>query len=224
MAEEVTNPTALPDDALTRLKGKLLAEQTIGNGAAMIAVDDVGALLRAIEPKLGAALPDEDARRLAEIRQSVADWEKNHGSNRWATPQESERAFFLRLLDARPSGEFVTRAVYKAVVDNCNALNRIRNDLVEERCRLAAALTASEARNAELQQSEARMREALAPFAAEFERHRERYLERGERAIMEGNFDRMPDRWRIEGFFVTMGQCRAACNALRPAAAAEGEK
>lgn len=61
--------------------------------------------------------------------------------------------------------------------------------------------------------------EALEPFVREFERHVERYLRRGQREVMQANFDRMPDNWPVEGFKVTMGECRRARRALAAARA-----
>jgi hypothetical protein len=165
------------------------------------------------------------AARLAEIRlrDRVRDGEIPHNVH-----CANDRRDLLRLLDAaaRPhDASFVTRDTYNAALGNVAAtigcpfkdatsvaiagaaLKRRAEAAEASAANLAAAVAASEAKLCEAQR-------VLEPFVAEFERRREAYLRRGERQIMEGNFDRMPDHWPVSKFNITMGQCRTARAAL----------
>lgn len=116
----------------------------------------------AIDPTIpaspgGAGTPDEDARRLAEI----ANDEVSAATCPWPEVQ----AIAKRLLDTKPQGEFVTRAKYDDLLARFTsqgagyeAAQRVNARWDIANTNLATALAASEARNAELQQSEARMR------------------------------------------------------------------
>lgn len=68
----------------------------------------------------------------------------------------------------------------------------------------------------ELEKRVAELKEALRPFAVEFEERRDAYIRRYPRNFGVGasNFDSMPDDWKMENSTFTMGAYRRAREAL----------
>lgn len=106
--------------------------------------------------------------------------------------------------EMRAKIEWWRKAPQRDLINVGNALCRAADALLEERSAREATITALEAENK-------RLREALEPFVAAFEKRRDAHSRRyKDQSLGYANFDKMPDKWPMETIEFSMGTFRRA--------------